>query len=169
MLDTRGCVGCDYWRTIGWHGGSGQARRACHYCLDTGHCRSLICGTGYDCTVRSEKGVIKLRQPTHKYDSAVTRLRVAPVYEFYKLYRQGLWDEEIAARTGAATGTVVKWRLKCGLKSNRWLQKQMEKEQREQWKEEERQKKGDPCLRCNSREVCQKVGGTCNEKERWTG
>jgi hypothetical protein len=31
------------------------------------------------------------------------------------------------------------------------------------------QKKESPCQRCNSREVCQKVGGTCNEKERWTG
>ena len=31
------------------------------------------------------------------------------------------------------------------------------------------EKKGDPCLRCYSAEVCKKVGGTCNEKERWTG
>lgn len=31
------------------------------------------------------------------------------------------------------------------------------------------QKKEDPCQRCYSAEVCQKVGGTCNEKERWTG
>lgn len=169
MGDTSGCRGCDYWKTIGWHGGSGQARRACHYCLDTGHCRSLICGTGYDCTVRSEKGVIKLRQPTHKYDSAVTRIRVAPVREFLKLYRQGLWDEEIAARTGTAVGTVGNWRRKYGFPSNRWRQKQEERERLEREKEEERQKAVDPCQRCNSAEVCQRVGGTCNEKERWTG
>ena len=30
-------------------------------------------------------------------------------------------------------------------------------------------KTGDPCQRCYSAEVCQRVGGTCNEKERYKG
>lgn len=33
--------------------------------------------------------------------------------------------------------------------------------------EKKRKKKVNPCLKCYSAEVCQKVGGTCNEKERY--
>ena len=171
MIDTTGCRGCDYWRTIGWHGGSGQARRACHYSIDTGHCRSLICGTGFDCKVRSEKGVIKLRQPTHKYDSAVTKtkkLRYAPEEQFHFFYRRGLFDEEIAEKTGSARSTVAHWRQKMGHRSNRWKKNRENRERKERDCIESRSRQTeDPCQRCYSAEVCRKVGGTCNEKERW--
>lgn len=172
MVDTKGCAGCDHWKSLGWHGGSGKARMACHYSLDTGHCRSLICPPGSQCTVRSVKGVLKqARAPMHKYDSAASRCRKAPVEEFKKLYQKGLFDEQIAEQTGAARSTVANWRLGLGLRSNRWLQKQAiaKRQERERIKKLVEKEAVDPCLRCCSAEVCQKVGGTCNEKERWKG
>ncbi len=51
------CEGCSHWRPL--YAGTGynykqKVARACHYILDTGHARSLICDVGEDCTVREE-------------------------------------------------------------------------------------------------------------------
>ena len=74
-------------------------------------------------------------------------------------YKKGLTDRKISEATGATVSAVGNWRQRNKLPPNK-VRKPVEIPE---------EKTGDPCLRCYSREICKKVGGTCNEKERWTG
>lgn len=164
MIDTRGCEGCDHWKPVGWKKKTAKGPKCCHYLLDTGHCRSVICPTGLLCTVRSVNGVIELADRSKEYDDGNKRKR-APLEKYKELYQKGLYDEEIAAKTGTSRTSVGKWRRSRGLETNRRLQK--EKEKKEKKPKKRKRKTGDPCKRCYSRSVCQSMGGTCNEKSRW--
>lgn len=92
----------------------------------------------------------------HKYD--VTRKPKAGV-RYMELYRKGLTDRQISEETGASIFAVANWRQRNNLSPNK-AKKPVEIPE---------EKTGDPCKRFYSAEVCQRVGGTCNEKERWTG
>ena len=76
-----------------------------------------------------------------------------------ELYRKGLTDRQISKATGASIFAVANWRQRKKLPPHKAVKLVYIPEE----------KTGDPCLRCYSREICKKVGGTCNEKERWTG
>ena len=156
------CRGCDHYRPIG----DGSTGRACHFCLDTGICRSTICKHGKDCTVREVHGRRKAWSPSHKYDFPP---KDRWEKEFERLYDQGLSDPKIAAAVGCHPTTVYAWRKRTNRKS-KWTLEQRKKRQEEIDKDlEHPAPKEDPCLSCLSKEICRKIGGTCNAKERWAG
>ena len=152
MIDPAYCKGCDFWRDVSSYTG---CYKICHYSMDTGVTRTST-GNLNLCRVRQVGGVIKVRAKMHKYD--VPRKPKAGV-RYMELYRNGLTDRQISETTGATVAAVGNWRQRNKLPPNK-AKKPVEIPE---------EKKDDPCQRCYSAEVCQKVGGTCNEKERWTG
>lgn len=156
------CRGCDHYRPIGY----ASTTRACHFCLDTGMCRSTICKPGKDCTVREVHGKRQMWTPQHKYSFPP---REKWYKEFERLYDEGLSDPQIAQRVGCHDSTVYAWRKRTGRKS-KWTIEERRKRQEKIDKElVHPAPKKDPCLSCLSKKVCEKVGGTCNAKERWNG
>ena len=159
MIDPAYCKGCDHWKTVGWHGGANDGQMACHYLIDvlgTGKLSRTKLGALDVCTVRSVGDTMRPRLPMHKYD---TRRRTMPGERYMILYKQGLTDRQIAEKAGSTINAVANWRQRKKLPPHKAVKPVYIPEE----------KTGDPCLRCYSAEVCKKVGGTCNEKERWTG
>ena len=152
MIDPATCRGCDFWRDIASYTG---CYKICHYSMDTGVTRTST-GNLNLCRVRQVGGVIKVRAKMHKYD--VPRKPKAGV-RYMELYKQGLTDRKISETTGATVSAVGNWRQRNKLPPNK-ARKPVEIPE---------EKTGDPCQRCYSAEVCQRVGGTCNEKERYKG
>ena len=152
MIDPAYCKGCDFWRNIASCTGCYQV---CHYSMDTGTTRTRL-GQLDVCQVRQVGGVRKARAKAHKYDVAP---KPKAGVRYMELYKQGLTDRQISEATGASIFAVANWRQRNKLPPNK-ARKPVEIPE---------EKKGDPCQRCYSAEVCKRVGGTCNEKERWTG
>ena len=154
MIDPAICRGCDHWKTVGWHGGANDGQRACHYLLDVGTPSRTRLGMLDVCNVRSVGGNIRPRESMHKYD---TRRRPMAGERYMELYKQGLTDRQIAEKAGSTINAVANWRQRNKMPPNKAVKPVKIPEE----------KTGDPCQRCYSAEVCKKVGGTCNEKERW--
>ena len=150
MIDPAICRGCDFWRKDS--GGNFM----CNYCVDVEGPSRTALGQLTVCNVRQAGGEIKPRIRSHKYDTA--RKPKAGV-RYMELYRKGLTDRQISEETGASIHAVANWRQRNKMPPNKTMKPV----------EIPEEKTGDPCLRCYSAEVCRKVGGTCNEKERWTG
>lgn len=148
MIDPAICRGCDFWRKDS--GGNFM----CNYCVDVEGPSRTALGQLTVCNVRQVGGEIKPRIRSHKYDTA--RKPKAGV-RYMELYRKGLTDRQISEATEASIFAVANWRQRNKLPPNKAVKPV----------EIPEEKKGDPCLRCYSAEVCKKVGGTCNEKERW--
>lgn len=150
MIDPAICRGCDFWRKDS--GGNFM----CNYCVDVeGPSRTALWQLTV-CNVRQVGGEIKPRIRSHKYDTA--RKPKAGV-RYTELYRKGLTDRQISEATEASIFAVANWRQRNKLPPNKTVKPV----------EIPEEKTGDPCLRCYSAEVCKKVGGTCNEKERYKG
>ena len=148
MIDPAICRGCDFWRKDS--GGNFM----CNYCVDVeGPFRTAL-GQLTVCNVRQVGGEIKPRIRSHKYDTA--RKPKAGV-RYMELYRKGLTDRQISEATEASIFAVANWRQRNKLPPNK-ARKPVEIPE---------EKKGDPCQRCYSAEVCKRVGGMCNEKARW--
>lgn len=150
MIDPAICRGCDFWRKDS--GGNFM----CNYCVDVEGPSRTALGQLTVCNVRQVGGEIKPRIRSHKYDTA--RKPKAGV-RYMELYKQGLTDRQISETTGATVSAVGNWRQRNKLPPNK-ARKPVEIPE---------EKKGDPCQRCYSADVCQRVGGTCNEKERYKG
>ena len=150
MIDPATCRGCDFWRK-----GSG-GDFMCNYCVDVEGPSRTALGQLTVCNVRQVGVEIKPRIRSHKYDTA--RKPKAWV-RYMELYRKGLTDRQISEATGASIFAVANWRQRKKLPPNKAVKPVYIPEE----------KTGDPCMRCYSAEVCKRVGGTCNEKERWTG
>ena len=148
MISATYCRGCDHWRKDS--GGNFM----CNYCVDVDGPSRTALGQLEVCNVRQVGGGIKPRIRSHKYD--VTRKPKAGV-RYMELYRKGLTDRQISEATGASIFAVANWRQQNHLTPNKAVKPVKIPEE----------KTGDPCLRCYSAEVCKRVGGTCNEKERW--
>lgn len=65
-----------------------------------------------------------------------------------ELVEKGLTDRQIAEEVGKAKSTIQARRYKMGLYKNAVE---------------------DPCKKCRSLSLCREIGGTCNEKARWSG
>lgn len=155
MIDPAYCKGCDYWRTVGWKSPNSSSRnRACHYLIDVGTPSRTRLGQLEVCNVRSVGGQIRPRAMTHKYDA---HRRPKAGERYMELYKQGLTDRQIAEKAGSTINAVANWRQRKKLPPNKAVKPVYIPEE----------KTGDPCQRCYSAEVCKRVGGTCNEKERW--
>ena len=150
MIDPAICRGCDFWRKDS--GGNFM----CNYCVDVEGPSRTALGQLTVCNVRQVGGEIKPRIRSHKYDTARKPKAGA---RYMELYKQGLTDRQISETTGATVSAVGNWRQRKKLPPNK-AKKPVEIPE---------EKKGDPCQRCYSAEVCQRVGGTCNEKERYKG
>lgn len=150
MISPAYCRGCDFWRDVASYTGCYQV---CHYSMDTGTTRTRL-GQLDVCQVRQVGGVKKARAKAHKYD--VTRKPKAGV-RYMELYRNGLTDRQISETIGATVSAVGNWRQRNKLPPNKTVKPV----------KIPGEKTGDPCLRCYSAEVCKRVGGTCNEKERY--
>lgn len=90
------CDGCDYWRRLNT---SNPPLNACHYCIDTLHCR--LCppqGCPY------HTGITK-RKIRHKAWHKVAQ----------ELYSQGYSDREIANELHFNINTIREWRYRNGL------------------------------------------------------
>lgn len=150
-----GCEGCAYWRPTSSYE---QGGNTCHYCLDAGRSRMMICGPGEMCTVRTD-GPVTGRPLAHKYDNNRHKVDHGKTAQYMKLYSIGKTDKEIADACGVTTSSVSNWRWRNRLAPNK-------KEVKVEIPEEPT---GDPCQRCYSREICRRIGGTCGDKERWSG
>ena len=113
-----GCEGCVYYRKIA----QSNTDKVCHYLLDTGRARLLICPPGDACTVRQEgeKKPAK-RALQHKYDFTPSPKKPRNVLDQGRaaaLYAHGYTDVEIGRRLGAKAGTVRAWRGRTGRSAN---------------------------------------------------
>ena len=157
MIDPVICKGCDHWKTVGWKSpDSFERNRACHYILDGETPSRTKLGQLNQCNVRSVGGNIRPGAAMHKYDTA--RKPKAGV-RYMELYRKGLTDRQISEATGSSIFAIANWRQRNKLPPNKAVKSV----------EIPEEKTGDPCQRCYFAEVCKKVGGTCNEKARWSG
>ena len=152
-----GCRGCDHYCPIG----DGSTGRACHFCLDTGICRSTICKPGKDCAVREVHGKRKAWSPAHKYDF--------PPKDRWEKEFERLYDPQIAAAVGCHPTTVYAWRKRTNRKSKWTIEERRRRQAQIERDLDERKPKKDPCPDCKSRDICQRIGGTCNAKARWSG
>lgn len=113
-----GCEGCAHFRKIA----QSNTSRVCHYILDTGMPRSLICKAGAECTVRTEKVEKKVKRARmHKFDFTPVEKRPLNFLDKEKvteLYEKGLKDGEIAKIVGAKITTIRAWRKRSGRPAN---------------------------------------------------
>lgn len=113
-----GCDGCIYHRKIA----QSNTDKVCHYILDTGRARLLICPPGDACTVRQE-GEKKppKRALQHKYDFTPSPKKPRNVLDQGRaaaLYALGGKDGEIAKVLSVAVSTICAWRKRTGRAAN---------------------------------------------------
>ena len=94
------CEGCDHMSNMRYGG------ITCNYLLDTGKRRPCKAGNG--CTEHT--GTLRVQDERDSFDTAVA----------FRLFDEGMSDEEIGNAVNRSKWTIQEWRLKNGLRRRNW-------------------------------------------------